>query len=336
MFLKWVGTSGALSLATACSPSLAAPPVKLAAAIPKRPLGKTGESVSILGIGGSHLAQAKDEDEAARIVAEAVDNGVNFFDNAWEYHDGRSEIWLGDALVGKRQRVFLMTKVCTHGRGKDVAMTQLETSLKRLRTDHLDLWQVHECIHDDDPELHYAPGGVLEALDLAKRQGKVRFVGFTGHKDPSIHLAMLEKGYAFDTVQMPLNCFDSSFKSFEAQVLPVVNRRRLGAIGMKSLGGTGVAIQHGAITAEEGIRYAMSLPVATTVCGIDSLDVLRQNLRIAAGFSPMTAAEMASLKARCAALAGDGRFELYKTTKKFDAKVGREQHGYPSIEELPL
>lgn len=193
-------------------------------------------------MGGSHLGDVKDEAEAIRIVHEAMDHGVDFFDNAWEYHDGMSEERLGKALRGRRNRAFLMTKVCTHGRDAKVAIEQLEESLRRLGTDHLDLWQVHECAYDNDPEHHYAKGGVLEALDLAKKQGKVRFVGFTGHKSPSIHLEMLSRGYAFDTVQMPLNCFDATFESFEQRVLPEVAKRQMGAIGMKTLCGSGVPV----------------------------------------------------------------------------------------------
>ncbi len=305
--------------------------------IPRRPLGKTGVEVSILGLGGSHLGDVRDPDEAVRIVHEAIDAGIDFFDNAWEYHDGKSEEVLGRALSGKRDKVFLMTKVCTHGRKADVAMRQLDDSLRRLGTDHLDLWQVHECVYDNDPDLHFADGGVIEALTQAKRQGKVRFVGFTGHKHPSIHLAMLGHDFPFDTVQMPLNCFDGTFRSFERTVLPEAIRRGIAPIGMKSLGGAGDPIRKGIVTIEEALRYAMSVPgVATTVSGIDALDVLRQNLAIARGFQPMTPQEMDSLRDRVHDVAADGRMELYKMTTHYDAKVGREQHGYPTQEELPL
>ncbi len=177
---------------------------------------------------------------------------------------------------------------------------------------------------------------MAEALLEAKKQGKVRFIGFTGHKDPQIHLKMLSHDFPFDTVQMPLNCFDANFRSFEKQVLPEANRRGMAALGMKSLGGSGEMVTHGAITPEEGLRYAMSLPVATTISGIDSLDVLEQNLAVARGFKPMTGDEMEALRSRCAPLAGDGRFERFKTTKFYDGDVGREQHGYPPAKELPL
>ena len=304
--------------------------------IPRKPLGRTGERVSILGLGGYHLGTIGSATEASRLVHEAVDAGVTFLDNAWEYNGGRSEEWMGQALQGRRHKVFLMTKVCTHGRDRKTAMRQLEESLGRLRTDHLDLWQIHEVIYENDPDLHFAEGGVIEALDQAKKEGKVRFVGFTGHKSPAIHLRMLAHDYPFDTVQMPLNCFDATYRSFEQQVLPELARRGIAALGMKSLGGDGQPIFHGAVTAEEALRYAMSLPVATTISGIDSLAVLHQNLAIARGFTPMTPEEMDVLRRRCASLAADGHLELFKSTKRYDGAVGREQHGYPPSAELPL
>jgi aryl-alcohol dehydrogenase-like predicted oxidoreductase len=203
-------------------------PKNAASAIPQRPLGRTGASVSILGLGGHHLGDLKTVDDAIRLVRQAVDAGITFFDNCWEYWNGRSEDWLGRGLKGRRDKVFLMTKVCTHGRGASLAMQMLEESLRRLQTDHLDLWQVHGVTFDNDAELAYAKGGVLEAFDLAKRQGKVRFVGFTGHKDPHLHLDMIRRGYPFDTVQMPLNCLDASFRSFEQLVLPEARKRGWG------------------------------------------------------------------------------------------------------------
>ena len=304
--------------------------------IPRKPFGRTGEQISIIGLGGYHLGTMRSLDDAVRLVQEAVDAGVTFFDNAWEYNDHRSEEWMGRALQGQRDKVFLMTKVCTHGRDKKVAMQQLEESLKRLRTDHLDLWQIHEVIYENDPDLHFAKGGVIEALDEAKKQGKVRFVGFTGHKNPAIHLKMLAHNYPFDTVQMPLNCFDGTYRSFEQQVLPELERRGIAALGMKSLGGDGQPILHGVVGAEEALRYAMSLPVATTVSGMDSLEVLRQNLAIVRGFKPMAPEEMQALRERCRSFAADGHLELYKSTKKYDGGVGREQHGYPPPDQLPL
>src|SRR5947199_8603817 len=236
------------------------------------------------------------------------------------------------ARQGRRDKVFLMTKVCTHGRDRKTAMRQLEESLGRLRTDHLDLWQIHEVIYENDPDLHFAPGGVVEALAQARKDGKVRFVGFTGHKSPAIHLKMLAHNYPFDTVQMPLNCFDGTYRSFEQQVLPELERRGIAALGMKSLGGDGQPILHGVVGAEEALRYAMSLPVATTISGMESLDVLRQNLTIARGFKPMAPAEMQALRERYRSFAADGHLELYNSTKKYDGGAGREQHGYPPPE----
>jgi aryl-alcohol dehydrogenase-like predicted oxidoreductase len=302
--------------------------------IPLRPLGTTGETVSALGLGGYHLGLVSNQREAIRIVHHAIDAGVTFLDNAWEYHEGRSEEVMGRALAGRRGRVFLMTKVCTHGRDKREAMRQLEQSLRRLKTDYLDLWQVHECVYFNDPERHFMPGGVIEALEAAKRSGKVRLVGFTGHKDPSIHLEMLSHGFPFDTCQLPLNCFDASFRSFEVQVLPELIARGIAPIGMKSLGGNGRQVKAKIISAEEGLRYAMSLPVATTVSGIDSERVLRQNLRVARGFRPMSRREMAALRLRVREQALDGRFELFKSTAFYDGPIGRAQHGFPSEDEL--
>jgi uncharacterized protein len=304
--------------------------------IPQRPLGATGALVSALGLGGYHIAMARSQREGIRIVHAAIDAGVTFMDNAWEYHDGKSEQIMGKALANRRDRVFLMTKVCTHGRDKREAMRQLEQSLRRLKTDYLDLWQIHECAYYNDPERHFMRGGVVEALGEAKRQGKVRFIGFTGHKDPRIHLEMLAHDYPFDTCQLPLNCFDSSFedRSFERQVLPELLRRRIAPIGMKSLGGQGRQVKQKVITAHEGLRYAMSLPVATTVSGIDSMKVLRQNLKVALGFKAMSERQMNALRRRVQEEAADGRFELYKTSAKMEGPIGRKQHGFPDEEEL--
>jgi aryl-alcohol dehydrogenase-like predicted oxidoreductase len=303
--------------------------------VPHRDLGKTGVKVSALGVGGYHLGSIKSEEESNDLVARALDAGINFFDNCWEYHDGISEARLGAALKGKRDKAFVMTKVCTHGRTKDVAMKMLEESLRRLQTDHLDLWQIHEVVYYNDPDLIFAPNGAAEALLEAKQQGKVRFIGFTGHKNPAIHLKMLSHDFPFDTVQMPLNALDGSFKSFEQQVLPVANKRGMGVLGMKSLGGSGEMIKHGALTAEDGLRYAMSLPVTTTISGMDSIAVLEQNLRVARGFTPLGVQDMQALRDRTREFAADGRYELFKTTTKYDGKVGREQHHYPTAQKLP-
>jgi aryl-alcohol dehydrogenase-like predicted oxidoreductase len=305
-------------------------------AIPRRSFGRHSDTVSILGLGGYHLGLVATVKEAFRIVHEAIDAGVNFLDNAWEYNDGESERRMGRAIAGRRDRVFLMTKVCTHGRGAAVAMRQLEESLRRLRTDHLDLWQIHECVYYNDPDRHFATGGVVEALTRAKAQGKVRFVGFTGHKDPAIHLRMLSHGYPFDACQLPLNGCDATFRSFQRDVLPELARQHVAAIGMKSLGGDGRIVTKKATRAGDALRYAMSLPVCTTVSGIDSLRVLHQNLRIARTFLPMTLRERTEYEDRLADCAEDGRFELYKTSAEHEGDVGRRQHGFPSLEDVAM
>jgi len=302
---------------------------------PKRPLGKTGLECSILGIGGFHLATVADQNEINDMVAKATDHGINIFDNAWEYLNGLSEERLGVALRGRRDRVIVMSSVCTHGRKQDVAMRMLEQSLVRLQTDHLDVWQIHEVIYHNDPELIYAPDGVLEALTKAKQQGKVRFVGFDGHKHPAIHLEMLNRGYAFDTVQMPLNPLDPNFRSFESSVLPVANERGIAVLGMKSMGGSGELISKGAFTPSQALSYAMSLPVATTISGVDSMEVLDQNLTILRDFKTLSADRMQILRDHGKQF-DDGRYELYKSTIKYDRDLGRSQHGYPPHSELPV
>ncbi|HEU4594742.1 MAG TPA: aldo/keto reductase [Pyrinomonadaceae bacterium] len=307
---------------------------KASGGIPRRALGRTGVEVSALALGGYHLGLVKSEREALRIVREALDAGLDFMDNAWEYHDGRSEELMGKALEGRRHEAFLMSKVCSHGRDRRVAMRQLEETLRRLKTDYLDLWQIHEVVYENDPDLHFAPGGAVEALEQAKREGKVRFVGFTGHKHPDIHLKMLAHDFPFDACQFPLNVFDATFRSFEQRVLPEVIRRGIAPLGMKSMCGEGTPVKKRAITPTEALRYAMSLPVASTVSGIDSLKILQQNLRIARDFTPLSAEEMRALRERCAEAASDGRFELYKTSMKFDGPPGRKQHKFPPLDEL--
>ena len=297
--------------------------------IPLRKFGRSDAKISALGFGGHHLGDAPDEKTAVEIVHQAVDGGMTFFDNCWEYRRGKTEIWMGAGLKGRRDKVFLMTKTCPHGRDAGLALQMLEESLRRLQTDHLDLWQVHGMAFDNDPELFIRKNGAAEALEKAKKDGKVRFVGFTGHQNPKVHLAMLKTGFPFDSVQMPLNAFDANFRSFEQQVLPELNKRGIAALGMKPLNGHGEAIKHGVITAEEALRYAMSLPVTTTITGIDSLEVLHQNLQIARNFTPMTEAEMDELRNRCKTYAADGRYELYKLSLKFDNPESRLAHGFP-------
>jgi aryl-alcohol dehydrogenase-like predicted oxidoreductase len=295
-----------------------------------RQFGKhQGVQISALGMGGHHLGAAKDEQTAIELVHEALDGGITFFDNCWEYHRGKSENWMGKGLKGRRDKAFLMTKVCTHGRDGALGMKMLEESLNRFQTDHLDLWQAHGVSFENDPELFIRAGGLAETMLKAQKQGKVRFLGFTGHKDPAMHLSMLATNFPFDAVQMPLNPFDASFRSFETQVLPELNRRGIAALGMKPMSGHGEPIQNGAVTAEELLRYAMSLPVAVTITGMEKPDILRQNLRIAQNFTPMPAAEMQALRDRVKPVAADGHFELYKVSIKFDNPEARIAHGFP-------
>ncbi len=319
--------------AAALSAGLAATAEAQTGSIPRRKFGRHPDEVSVLGIGGHHLGNAATVQDAISIVHEAVDNGINFCDNAWEYNDHRSEEWMGKALAGGyRDKVFLMTKVCTHGRDASVAMQMLEESLGRLGTDHLDLWQIHAVVYDNDPELAYRKAGVIEALDRAKQQGKVRYVGFTGHKDPRIHKHMIDMGYAWDSVQFPINAFDAQFRSFQQIVLPEALKRGIAVLGMKPLNGNGAPFHHGAVklTPEQALRYAMSVPgVTTTITGMESLAVLRQNLAIAKGFEPLKHLEMQELVAAVQPFAGDGRFEFYKTSLMYDDIVTRQMHEQP-------
>jgi aryl-alcohol dehydrogenase-like predicted oxidoreductase len=303
----------------------------VAGGIPRRPLGRTGVDVTILGIGGGHLIR-KNADEGMRIIHEAVDSGITFMDNAWDYANNRSEEAMGAALKGKRHQVFLMTKMCTHGRGKKVGLLHLEQSLRRLGTDYLDLWQIHEVGCQDEPSRVFGPGGPAEALMQAKQQGKVRFIGFTGHTDPSVHMALLRDQFPFDTCQLPLNVFDFGFRSFERQVLPELARQGIAPIAMKSLCGNGKPLAAGVVTAEEAIRYTLTLPVSTLVSGIDSVEVLRQNVRIAQRFVPMTAAEMDELRARVSSHAATGRFEQYKTDRLWSCDQGAADKRFGPLE----
>jgi uncharacterized protein len=302
---------------------------QVSGSISLRPFGRSDIKVSALGFGGHHLGDAPDLKTAIRIIQEAVDGGITFYDNCWEYRRGKTELWMGAGLKGRRQKVFLMTKSCPHGRDAALALEMLDESLRRLQTDYLDLWQVHGMAFDNDPELFIRPKGAAEALSKAKKDGKVRFVGFTGHQNPNVHLGMLKTGFPFDAVQMPLNAFDASFRSFEQQVLPELNKRGIAALGMKPLNGHGEPIKAGVLSIDEALRYAMSLPVATTITGIDSLEVLHQNLQIAQTFTPMSTTEMDELRARCKQYAADGHFELYKLSLKFDNPEARIAHGFP-------
>ncbi len=294
--------------------------------VPKRPLGSTGVEVSILGVGGHHIGRIRDDQESIRLMRQAIDMGATFLDNAWEYHDGRSERLMGRALQdGYRDKAFLMTK--HHGRSKKQdAMQHLEDSLRRLKTDVIDLWQFHEVVYEDDPDMIFQKGGAIEAADLAKKQGKVRFIGFTGHKDPAYHLKMLAYGYPWDAVQMPINVLDPHFKSFQKTVLPVLTRRNIGVIAMKTLAG-GHVLRTNTVNTREGLRYAWSQPVSTIVSGMNSLQMLQENVRAARSFVPMTEQQQAILLARTQQAAQTGQFEPFKTTRNYDGPVGRRIHG---------
>jgi aryl-alcohol dehydrogenase-like predicted oxidoreductase len=287
--------------------------------IPRRQLGRTGAEISILGLGGYHLGLAS-EPEAIRIVQTAIDRGVDFLDNCWDYHEGRSEERMGKALAGgRRERVFLMTKI--DGRTRAAAAGQIDQSLRRLRTDVIDLVQIHEVIRAGDAERVFDDDGAIHALAEAQRAGKLRFIGFTGHKDPGIHQHMLDvaerRGFVFDTVQLPLNVLDAHFRSFERAVLPRLVAAGVGVLGMKPLA-AGEIPRAGVATAAECLRYAMSLPVATVISGCETLDRLEQALAVAAAFQPLTAEERAALLARTRPFADAGRHERFKSSEEHD------------------
>ncbi len=295
--------------------------------IPTRPLGRTGVQVSILGLGGHHQARPKDENESIRLVHAAIDAGITFMDNAWDYHNGRAEEVMGKALSmdGYRKRVFLMTKVCA--RDYEGAMKHLEDSLRRLRTDVIDLWQFHECNYHNDPEFLMEKGGLRAALE-ARKQGKVRFLGFTGHKHPRIHRKMLALDFPWDACQMPINIMDYSFESFRHEVVPECERRGIAVIGMKGCGGDGRMLADGVVTVEECYRYCLSQPVSVQVVGLASMEDLERAVAIARNFQPLTMTELSALVKRVHAVSGDGRYELFKTTQRFDAGLHRQQHGF--------
>jgi predicted aldo/keto reductase-like oxidoreductase len=286
--------------------------------------------VSLLCLGGhSSTNPGKlSEKESLRLIQRAVDEGVTFMDNCWDYHDGGAEERMGKALAegGRREKVFLMTKVC--GRTAKDAQSNLEDSLRRLKTDHIDLWQFHEMVYDNDPDWVFAADGAIHAGIQAVKDGKVRFLGFTGHKDPSIHLKMLAKPYEWASVQMPLNVMDAHYRSFQHQVLPELLRRNIGVLAMKSLGGNGSIVTKAGVPVEDALRYVLSLPISTLVSGIDSEKVLDQNLKIVREFKVLTVAEKAAIEQKTLLVGGDGRFELFKSSKAFDGPVHRKQHGF--------
>lgn len=306
-FLKKLGAVGA--------GALLAPHLSLAegsSGVPRRKFGRHDFTVSSLCLGGHALRLASDE-EAQRIVDEALERGVDFFDNAWDYHSGKSEELMGKCIEGKRNKIFLMTKVCTHDTGgRKEAMDFLEQSLKRLGTDHLDLWQVHAVSSMAQVEKAFAPGGVIEALDEARQQGKVKYVGFTGHTDPNVHLAMLSHGYAFDSCQMPVSAIEANSDAFVRRVLPEVVKQGIAPLAMKTLGGNAKPVQDGIFSVKEGLSYALSHPVATVVSGITSVQQLRDNSAVASAFIPMSPNALASLEERCRQATESNKYQPYR------------------------
>jgi predicted aldo/keto reductase-like oxidoreductase len=322
-FMKGVGALGVLSSlgerAFAASPS--------SGEIPRRTLGHTGEKVSIVGVGGYHLGQTKDENESIHIVRTALDSGVNFLDNCWDYNDGQSEIRMGKALRdGYRQKAFLMTKI--DGRNAKTATSQLDESLRRLQTDHVDLLQFHEVIRMHDPDRIFAAGGALEAIVNAKKAGKLRYIGFTGHKSPEIHRHMLEVAdqhkFLFDSVQMPLNVMDAHFDSFEKIVLPILVEKNIGVLGMKPMGDK-IILRSKAVKPVECLHYTMSLPTSVVITGCDSMEILQQALQAARDFKALSDSQRGALLAKTRDLAKNGQFELYKTSHQFDGTYRNPQ-----------
>jgi uncharacterized protein len=319
-FLK---TAAAATVVTSLSDKVALG----ADSFPYRTLGRSGEKVSIVGLGGYHIGHPEDEQLSIRLVRTALDNGMNFLDNCWDYNGGQSEIRMGKALRdGYRQKAFLMTKI--DGQTKQAATQQLEESLRRLQTDHVDLLQFHEVIRETDPARIMGPGGGMEAILEARKQGKVRYIGFTGHKSPDIHLKMLETAFAhqftFDAVQMPLNVMDAHYNSFEKKVLPVLVKHGIGVLGMKPMGDA-IILRSKAATPVECLHYAMSLPTSVVITGCESMSILQQALDAARSFKQMSQEEVAQLLAKTANPAAKGEYELYKTTHNFDGTFQNPQ-----------
>jgi predicted aldo/keto reductase-like oxidoreductase len=298
--------------------------------LPVRELGKTGLKISIIGFGGGHFVRPYiDEQTSVRLVQMAIDSGVTFMDNAWEYHEGESERRMGIALKGRRDKVTLMTKVC--GRDRETAEAQLHESLRRLQTDVIDVWQFHEINYDNDSDWIFRADGALEAALAARQAGKIRFIGFTVHKSPHILKDMLAQDFDWDTCQMPINVVDAHYRSFQKEILPELNRRDIGVIGMKSLGGRGQLVTELGLTAEQCRSYALSLPISTLVCGTESPENLQQDLDMARAFTPMSAVEQQELVDSVYEEATDGRHEWFKSTQFFDSQYHRDQHGFPAI-----
>jgi len=288
--------------------------------IPYSILGRTGEKVSAIGLGGYHVGSQPDEKESIRIIRTAIDEGVNFLDNCWDYNDGQSEIRMGKALLnGYRQKAFLMTKI--DGRNKKAAAQQIDESLRRLQTDHLDLLQFHEIIRDTDPDRIFALAGGMEAALEAQKAGKTRFIGFTGHKSPDIHLKMLDTAaahqFTFDAVQMPLNVMDAHFNSFGQKVLPRLVKDEIAVLGMKPMGDK-IILNSKTVTPTECLHFSLSLPTSVVITGCDSLPILEQAIKAARAFRPMSKEEISTLLAKTEKAAQNGQFELYKTSHEFD------------------
>jgi uncharacterized protein len=322
---RFLQTAAATTLMTSLSKQLADATNK--GTVPTRVLGHTGEKVSMVGLGGYHLGMQENEQESIRIIRSGLDSGITFLDNCWDYNNGQSEIRMGKALRdGYRQKAFLMTKI--DGRTRQAATQQLEESLRRLQTDHIDLLQFHEVIRDTDPDRIFAKGGGMEAVLEAKKQGKVRYIGFTGHKSPDIHLKMLNTAFAhdftFDAVQMPLNVMDAHYDSFEKKVLPVLVKHNIGVLGMKPMGDK-IILKSKTASPVECLHYAMNLPTSVVITGCDSLEILQQAIGAAKAFKPMSAGEVSSLLAKTAPAAAKGEFEEYKTTHNFDGTYQNPQ-----------
>jgi uncharacterized protein len=285
-----------------------------------RQLGTTGETVSAIGLGGYHIGKQKDPDESIRLIRAGLDRGITFLDNCWDYNDGISEVRMGQALRnGYRQKAFLMTKM--DGRTAAEYNKQLEQSLGRLQTDTIDLVQFHEVIRMEDPDRIFAPGGAIEAAVAARQAGKIRYIGFTGHKDPAVHLRMLEvaekHSFHFDTVQMPINVMDAHFRSFTHQVMPVAIKQGIGVLAMKTFGDHYILTSN-TVQPIEALHYGLTQPVSVVITGIDSMTILDQAIEAARTFKPLTQAEIDSLLDRTKVAASEGKFELFKITSHFD------------------
>ena len=286
-----------------------------------RTLGRTGEQVSVIGLGGHHIGRPKEEQDGIRLIHSAIERGINFMDNSWDYHKGGSEIRMGKALQGTyRDKAFVMTKI--DGRTKAEATKQINESLKRLKSDRIDLMQHHEIIRMEDPDRIFAPGGAMEAVVEAQKAGKIRYIGFTGHKDPLVHLRMLEvaaqNNFRFDAVQMPLNVMDAHFRSFEKQVLPILVKNQIGVLGMKSMGDPYI-LKSNTVKPIECLHYAMNLPTSTVITGFENMQLLDQALEAVRTFKPMSQEQVQALLNKTRTAAAKGQYELFKTTSQFDS-----------------